>query len=209
MIISGCLNIGLLSPPIATGVTTNLTSLQDSLSNLERVLNTPLPFAYQVHLRMSVWYVFLKNLAWETFLNALIFLGYISFSCLCVIPSFRFFPYRSWVDPNIGSFWVCDHPSDCLCCLPIPWFPWNWSRNVSCFHSGAYTEFFSTCYSSENPFNYDLNDLGMDRLWVMFVRDAVLIWSGRFGPLLSCHSTGPSLDHSGNDFTLLLSNFCI
>ena len=42
---------GLLSPAIATGVTTNLTTLQDAVSNLERVCNTPLPFAYQVHLR--------------------------------------------------------------------------------------------------------------------------------------------------------------
>ena len=86
MVISGCLNNGLLSPPIATGVTANLSSLQDSLSNLERVLNTPLPFAYQVHLRMSVWYVFLKDLARGTCLNALTFLGYTSFSCLCAIP---------------------------------------------------------------------------------------------------------------------------
>ena len=48
---------GLLQPAIATGVTGNLTSLQDTLSNLERICNTPLPFAYQAHLRMSLWYV--------------------------------------------------------------------------------------------------------------------------------------------------------
>ena len=47
---------GLLNPAIATGLTTNLTTLQDTLSNLERVCNTPLPFAYQVHLRMTLWY---------------------------------------------------------------------------------------------------------------------------------------------------------
>ena len=60
MVISGCMNNLLLNPAIATGVTTNLTTLQDALCNLERVCNTPLPFAYQVHLRMSLWYVFLK-----------------------------------------------------------------------------------------------------------------------------------------------------
>ncbi|KAH9477633.1 UPF0187 protein [Psilocybe cubensis] len=46
---------GLLQPAIATGVTANLTLLQDTLSNLERICNTPLPFAYQAHLRMSLW----------------------------------------------------------------------------------------------------------------------------------------------------------
>ncbi|TFK34234.1 Bestrophin, RFP-TM, chloride channel-domain-containing protein [Crucibulum laeve] len=45
----------LLEPAIATGVTNNLTLLQDTLSNLERICNTPLPFAYQAHLRISLW----------------------------------------------------------------------------------------------------------------------------------------------------------
>ena len=48
---------GLMQPAIATGVTNNLTTLQDTLSNLERICNTPLPFAYQAHLRMSLWWV--------------------------------------------------------------------------------------------------------------------------------------------------------
>ncbi|KAF4616450.1 hypothetical protein D9613_008410 [Agrocybe pediades] len=50
-----CMKNGLLQPAIATGVTANLTTLQDTLSNLERICNTPLPFAYQAHLRMSLW----------------------------------------------------------------------------------------------------------------------------------------------------------
>ncbi|KAF9455764.1 UPF0187-domain-containing protein [Collybia nuda] len=45
----------LLQPSIATGVTNNITMLQDTMSNLERIRNTPLPFAYQAHLRMSLW----------------------------------------------------------------------------------------------------------------------------------------------------------
>ena len=57
MVVSGLMNNGLLNPAIATGVTNNLATLRDALSNLERVCNTPLPFAYQVHLRMSLWYV--------------------------------------------------------------------------------------------------------------------------------------------------------
>ena len=53
---------GLVQPAIGTGLTANLTTLQDNLSNLERVCNTPLPFAYQAHLRMSLWYVLPKIL---------------------------------------------------------------------------------------------------------------------------------------------------
>ncbi|KAJ3495512.1 hypothetical protein NLJ89_g10614 [Agrocybe chaxingu] len=50
-----CMSRGLLQPAIATGMTFNLTLLQDTVSNLERICNTPLPFAYQAHLRMSLW----------------------------------------------------------------------------------------------------------------------------------------------------------
>lgn len=46
---------GLLQPAIATGIMGNINTLQDTLSNLERICNTPLPFAYQAHLRMSLW----------------------------------------------------------------------------------------------------------------------------------------------------------
>ncbi|KAH6908713.1 Bestrophin, RFP-TM, chloride channel-domain-containing protein [Coprinopsis sp. MPI-PUGE-AT-0042] len=46
---------GLLQPAIATGIMNNIATLQDTLSNLERICNTPLPFAYQAHLRMSLW----------------------------------------------------------------------------------------------------------------------------------------------------------
>jgi len=46
---------GLVQPAIATGMTNNMAMLQDTMSNLERIRNTPLPFAYQAHLRMSLW----------------------------------------------------------------------------------------------------------------------------------------------------------
>lgn len=147
MVISGCMNNDLVSGAIATGFTNNLTSLQDALSNLERVLNTPLPFAYQVHLRMSVWYVlFLKVLAWGTLSKHTYFSRlYLLFLPVC----YTFFSflhvfslYRSCLVPIIGSFWICDHPRNCLYRLPTPWFPWNWSTNVSCSHSGAYVKFF-------------------------------------------------------------------
>ncbi|KAJ7727755.1 UPF0187-domain-containing protein [Mycena metata] len=44
-----------LQPALATGLMNNVASLQDTLSNLDRIGNTPLPFAYQAHLRMSLW----------------------------------------------------------------------------------------------------------------------------------------------------------
>jgi predicted membrane chloride channel (bestrophin family) len=50
-----CMKNVYVTPAIATGMTNNLTTLHDTVSNLERICNTPLPFAYQVHLRMSLW----------------------------------------------------------------------------------------------------------------------------------------------------------
>lgn len=46
---------GLLAPALATAVTNNIGSLQECSVNLQRIRNTPLPFAYQAHLRMSLW----------------------------------------------------------------------------------------------------------------------------------------------------------
>ncbi|KAJ8519419.1 hypothetical protein ONZ45_g3612 [Pleurotus djamor] len=45
----------LVTPAIATALTNNLSMLQDTMSNLDRIRSTPLPFAYQAHLRMSLW----------------------------------------------------------------------------------------------------------------------------------------------------------
>jgi len=50
-----CLSNGWLQPALATGLMNNIASLQDTMANLERIGNTPLPFAYQAHLRMSLW----------------------------------------------------------------------------------------------------------------------------------------------------------
>ena len=72
MVISGCLSNGLLSsyPSVTNGTMAKLTTLQDALSGLGRVSDTPLPYGYQVHLKMSLCYVLLKILVWGTFLNA-------------------------------------------------------------------------------------------------------------------------------------------
>lgn len=46
---------GLLTPASATAMNNAITVLQDTVVNLERIKNTPLPFAYQAHLRISLW----------------------------------------------------------------------------------------------------------------------------------------------------------
>ncbi|KAJ7844674.1 Bestrophin, RFP-TM, chloride channel-domain-containing protein [Mycena leptocephala] len=46
---------GWLMPAMATGLMNNIASLQDTMTNLHRIGSTPLPFAYQAHLRMSLW----------------------------------------------------------------------------------------------------------------------------------------------------------
>lgn len=45
----------LLTPASATTMINAINSLQDTVVHLERVVSTPIPFAYQIHLRLSVW----------------------------------------------------------------------------------------------------------------------------------------------------------
>jgi putative membrane protein len=47
---------GLLSAPGGAALTNTIGALQDAISGLDRIKATPLPFAYQAHLRMTVWY---------------------------------------------------------------------------------------------------------------------------------------------------------
>jgi ion channel-forming bestrophin family protein len=44
----------LLTPAIATGMVTNIAALQDTLTNLDRIRNTPIPFAYRAFFFLSV-----------------------------------------------------------------------------------------------------------------------------------------------------------
>lgn len=46
---------GLVASSIASGLTTNINALHDLIANMNRIRNTPIPFAYQAHLRMSMW----------------------------------------------------------------------------------------------------------------------------------------------------------
>lgn len=46
----------LLSAPAGAVLTNTINALQDAISGLDRIKSTPLPFAYQAHLRLTVWY---------------------------------------------------------------------------------------------------------------------------------------------------------
>jgi putative membrane protein len=48
---------GYLQAAIATAMTNNIITLQDAVLSLDRIRSTPLPFAYQAHLRFSLWLV--------------------------------------------------------------------------------------------------------------------------------------------------------
>ncbi|KAF9554665.1 hypothetical protein CPC08DRAFT_712723 [Agrocybe pediades] len=98
----------LVQPSIAGGITDSLSLLVDTVSNLERICNTPLPFAYQAHLRMSLW-VYLALLPFQIF-----------------------------------SSYSENH-------ITIP---------ATAFSSFLLLGFLEIGHEIENPFNYDLNDLG-------------------------------------------------
>ncbi|KAH8119345.1 UPF0187-domain-containing protein [Phellopilus nigrolimitatus] len=50
----------LVQAGIASSLTAAIISLQDTMASLDRIRTTPIPFAYQAHLRMSMWiYLFL------------------------------------------------------------------------------------------------------------------------------------------------------
>ncbi|KAG8835607.1 hypothetical protein FRC17_002199, partial [Serendipita sp. 399] len=64
--LSFCLKNGLLQAALATAYTNQIQMFQDSMAAMERVRNTPIPFAYQVHLRMCLW-IYLALLPFEIY----------------------------------------------------------------------------------------------------------------------------------------------
>ncbi|KAH7339381.1 Bestrophin, RFP-TM, chloride channel-domain-containing protein [Rhizoctonia solani] len=50
------LQSGLLQSSAASSFGSNLNSLQDASVQLRRIATTPIPFAYQAHLRMAIWF---------------------------------------------------------------------------------------------------------------------------------------------------------
>jgi putative membrane protein len=81
------LSRGFLMPAVASGIATSINNLQDCAVNLQRIRNTPLPFAYQAHLRMSLYlyliYFPFANLAMKwtvipaTAFTAFLFIGFL------------------------------------------------------------------------------------------------------------------------------------
>ncbi|KAG8706777.1 hypothetical protein FRC11_007979, partial [Ceratobasidium sp. 423] len=87
---------GLLQSAAATSFNNNLHFLQDAAVQLRRVATTPIPFAYQAHLRMAIW-LYLFFLPFQVYLQ----LGWI------VIPATTFaaFLYLGFLE--IGAeMWV-------------------------------------------------------------------------------------------------------
>ncbi|KAG8765796.1 hypothetical protein FRC15_006744, partial [Serendipita sp. 397] len=64
--LSSLLKGGLLQPSIAVAYVNQIQALGDCMAAMERVRNTPIPFAYQVHLRMCLW-IYLALLPFEIY----------------------------------------------------------------------------------------------------------------------------------------------
>lgn len=83
----------LLSAPAGAALTTTINALQDAISGLDRIKETPLPFAYQAHLRLTVWCA-ASSLLWRCErtrlicpLQALSPFPSCTFYCACEYPS--------------------------------------------------------------------------------------------------------------------------
>ncbi|KAI5480222.1 Bestrophin/UPF0187 protein [Pseudohyphozyma bogoriensis] len=64
--LAAVVNRGTLAPSMISLVMAPLAMFQDSITTLERILTTPLPFAYQAHLRFSI-YVYLLFLPFQLY----------------------------------------------------------------------------------------------------------------------------------------------
>lgn len=53
---------GLVPSSVASALITNINMLHDLIANMNRIRNTPIPFAYQAHLRMSMWWAWVFSL---------------------------------------------------------------------------------------------------------------------------------------------------
>lgn len=100
---------GLVTPPISSAFWAGLSSFQDTVTALERVRSTPIPYAYQMHLRMSIW----------------LYLLFLPFQVLSAL---------NWIT--------------------IP---------GTAFASFLFLGFLEIGAEIENPFDYDENDLDLDR----------------------------------------------
>ncbi|KAB5591670.1 Bestrophin protein [Ceratobasidium theobromae] len=130
----------LLRPAAATSFNNNLHALQDAAVQLRRVATTPIPFAYQAHLRMAVW-LYLLFLPFQIYDS----LGWLTIPAT----TFSAFLYLGFLE--IGAEMLDlfvelgDNPTN--------------KRSVS------------SLINSENPFQYDENDLDIDLYCLSIARD--------------------------------------
>lgn len=104
---------GVVTPAIASGLVSNIGLMQDTFNNLERIRNTPLPFAYQAHLRISLWCVYFMN-------------GTPSIKCSS--PG-QVISLAATI-PNCHRLQVVDHTRHCVHRLFTSWFLGNWTADV-------------------------------------------------------------------------------
>ena len=202
---------GLLQPAIATGMTNCLISLQDTVVNLERICNTPLPFAYQVHLRMSLWCVLVPapqmfaNINWSFFFFKKINRMYLTFlpvsSTLSKKKSvLHLTRSHDFTVSNISLIWYHYHSSNCIRCFFASWISWDWARNVMLISNVLLMDLLIDLVYSENPFNYDENDLGRETFLKIYIYQMRwiyhLFYITRPGLLLSLDSKRPSWNRS-------------
>lgn len=111
--ISTVIGRGTMPPPLISVMLGPVQSLQDSITTLERVLTTPLPFAYQAHLRLSI-YVYLIFLPFQTYA----LLGYLSIVASAVAATIflGFFELGAQLENPFG-FDDSDLPLDHYCDL--------------------------------------------------------------------------------------------
>ena len=149
----------LLQPAVATGMSNTLSLFQDTVAHLERICNTPLPFAYQAHLRMSLWLVpfafFISSSIIETSL------GY-TLPCYLWASSRYSFSFQRLIGravPNLYCLQIYHDPCNCIRIFHSSRIFRDRTRDASCRILSFNAKVKKTFYS-ENPFNYDFNDLG-------------------------------------------------
>ena len=151
---------GLVQSSVASGMITTLALFQDTVSNLERICNTLLPFAYQAHLRLSLWFVSITRFS-PTF---------------CIDWRCRIYSHFITSKPNLPACWSsrltrCTSSKSMLLtgssqfprqlllrfCSSVSWKSVRRCEPILSFY--GFYGILNLCLS-ENPFDYDYNDLG-------------------------------------------------
>jgi hypothetical protein len=77
--------------------------------------------------------------------------------------------------PDLQHLQMDYHPWNRFFGIPPPWFPGNWTRDVCVPNLCISVSMLIWSIDSENPFNYDLNDLDLDYFCLAIQRELHLI----------------------------------